>query len=101
MRFGCLLAAFFFRVIYFTSMTDLSYLKEINRRAAYDNDNAFRYQFWVNPCYYEAGRFNLCRADGIMPLLDQNILSVPVKPDDKYLLPGIDASYAYPCRDWD
>ena len=82
-------------------MVDLTYLKEIYRRAAYDNENDFRYQFWVNPCYYEAGRFNLSRADGKMPLLHENILCVPVEPDDKYFLPGIDASYAYPRRYWD
>jgi len=84
-------------------MTDLSYLKEITRRAVYDNENAFRYQFWVNPCYYEAGRAHLSRADGVMPLLppERNYLSVPVDPDDKYFLPGIDASYAFPRRYWD
>ena len=81
-------------------MLDLTYLKEVYRRAKYDNDNAFRYQFWVNPCYYTAGPANLTQADGLMPLLSHNIMSVPVDPDDKYFLPGIDASYAYPRRNF-
>lgn len=76
-------------------MTDLSYLKDTYRRAIYDNNNAFRSQFWVNPVYFEAGRCNLCRSDGHMPLLprERDYMSVPLRHADKYLL-SFDGGYA-------
>ena len=69
-------------------MLDLSHLKETYRRAAYDNDNAFRYQFWVNPVYYTAGRGRLSQANGVMPLTEDNWTFWSSNPEDKYLLPS-------------
>ena len=68
-------------------MTDLSYLAETYRRAVYDNANAFRYQFWVNPVYFTAGHGRLSQANGVLPLTPDNWLCVPLKHEDKYLLP--------------
>ena len=68
-------------------MLDLTYLKEINRRAVYDNENEFRYQVWVNPVYYTAGRARLSQANGVMPLTSDNWTCWPNNHEDKYLLP--------------